>query len=216
MTTVYKLTTHDRLTRAGEENETQWGPGIEHTAPGIGNLCTSGWLHAYEHLLVAVLMNPVHANIKKPRLWEAEGDVGPREGSLKCGCRRLRTIRELPLPVITREQCVRAAIYLAGSVFGDDCPEWSSWADGWLSGADRGRVAARAAAVARAAAWAAEWAAARAAEWAAAGAAEWAAAAAAAAWAAEAVSRAPAVGDNLPFILEQAIADEMGLGGGVL
>ena len=188
MITLYKLTDRDGQTR----NDTQWGPGVSHSGTGKGELCGPGWIHAYEHPLIAVLLNPIHANFQSPRLWEAEGEVGLRDGQLKCGCKALTTIREIPLPAVTTEMRVRFGILCAKEVCA--YPAWNAWADRWLSGGDRSEAAAAAAAAEAAAAaaaaeavswaaWAAEAAAARAA-WA----AEAAAARAAAAGAAEAVS----------------------------
>ena len=66
---LYKLTRSNCTTR---EN-TLWVPGEWRETSGIGSLCSSGWLHAYEHPLLAILHNPIHAYIVNPRLWEAEG-----------------------------------------------------------------------------------------------------------------------------------------------
>jgi hypothetical protein len=151
---LYKLTDENAQTHGG----CQWGEGVTHTASGEGSLCDSGWIHAYEHPLLAVLHNPLHANFGSPRLWEAETtDENPlRDGQMKLGVRNLTTIREIPMPVITREQRVRYAILCAKSV----CPDkaWNEWADNWLSGKDRSEESA-AAVVWATAAWAAtEWA----------------------------------------------------------
>ena len=59
MTKLYKLTDQNHQTR----NNTKWGAGVTHTASGQGDLCTAGWLHAYTSPLLAVLLNPIHANI---------------------------------------------------------------------------------------------------------------------------------------------------------
>ena len=85
--TYYKLTDEYGCTR----NEVQWGPGVSHSAEGEeSRLCTSGCIHFYRDPLIAILMNPVHANFAKPRLWEcvAEGEViheplksGARDGN---------------------------------------------------------------------------------------------------------------------------------------
>jgi len=133
---LYKLTDGDGQTRNG----TQWGPGVSHSGTGEGELCGPGWIHAYEHPLIAVLMNPIHAGFENPRLWEAEGDVGLRDGQLKCGCATLTTIREIPLPEITAEMRVRFAILCAKYV--RVCSAWNAWADKWLSGEDRSAEAA--------------------------------------------------------------------------
>jgi hypothetical protein len=177
MIKLYKLTDGDGQTWNG----TQWGPGVSHSGTGKGELCGPGWIHAYEHPLIAVLMNPIHANFQNPRLWEAEGEVALRDGQLKCGCATLTTVREIPLPSITTEMRVRFAILCAKEVCA--CLSWNAWADKWLSGEDRTQAAAERACVR------AEAAAAAAAE---AAAAAWAAEAAAAAWAAEAARAAAA------------------------
>ena len=137
---IYKLTDSCGKTR----NDTQWGPGVSHSGTGVGELCGPGWIHAYEHPLVAVLMNPIHANIQNPRLWEAEGEIAMRDGQLKCGCKTLTTVREIPLPSITTETRVRFAILCAK----EECADlpWNAWADRWLSGEDRSEAAAGAAA----------------------------------------------------------------------
>jgi hypothetical protein len=192
MSTLFKLTDGDGKTR----NDTQWGPGVSHSGTGEGELCGPGWIHAYEHPLVAVLMIPIHAHFPNPRLWEAEGEIAIRDGQLKCGCKTLTTVREIPLPAVTTEMRVRFAILCAKEVCGADLP-WNAWADKWLSGGDRTQAAASAAW-----AWAASASAARAsasaraaeAAYAAEDAAEDAAWAAreAAAWAAEAAEDAAA------------------------
>jgi len=187
---LFKLTDRDGQTRG----RTQWGPGASHSGTGGGGLCGPGWIHAYEHPLVAVLMNPIHARVKTPRLWEAEGEVGLRDGQFKCGCKTLTTVREIPLPAVTTEMRVRFAIMCAAEVCAD--LPWNAWADRWLSGEDRSAEAAWAA---QATSWAA-YAAQAAASWAAHAAARAAAAAAWAAWAAEAAAAAAReVGHGIDF-----------------
>jgi len=124
-------------------------------------LCSDGWLHCYDSPLLAVLHNPIHANIQNPRLFEVEvsGDT-KNDNGMKRGFRKMRLVKEVSLPIVTREQQIRYGILCAKAVYTD--PEFVVWADQWLSGKDRTEAAARAAEVA----WAA-WAAAEAA-WAAA------------------------------------------------
>jgi hypothetical protein len=185
MTTLYKLTDKNGQTRGG----TQWAAGVSHSATGDKDqpLCSDGWIHAYEHPLLATLLNPIHANFSSPRLWEAEGEIGARDGQLKCGCRKLTTTREIPLPEVTTEQRIKFAILYAREVC--KSKEFLDWSDKWLSGEDRTEKSA--AEAARAAAEAEAWAAARAA-WAAEAWAAEAWAAEAEAWAAEAAARAAA------------------------
>jgi len=173
---LYKLTDQDDRTY----NNTQWGEGVKHMASGKGELCTDGWIHAYTDPLLAVLLNPIHANIQNAHLWEAEGEIGMDDHGLKVGCASLTTIRRIDVPVVTTEQRVRFSILCTRTVYTETT--WTMWADAWLSGVDRSAAAAW---VAGAAAWAAE--AAGAATGAAGAAAEAAEATAeAAAWAAEA------------------------------
>lgn len=142
---LYKLTDADGWTRRGEKNACQWGPDVTHSGTGEGELCGRGYIHAYEHPLIAVLMDPIHARyLPGGRMWEAEGEVALRVGHLKCGCVSLTTVREIDVPEITTEQRVRFAILCAKRVCDD--PKWNRWADGWLSGEDRSATAAEAAA----------------------------------------------------------------------
>ena len=145
---LYKLTDERGRTR----NNTHWGEGITHQAAGSAEcLCTSSYIHAYEHPIVAVLMNPIHKNLDPHtmRLWEADGDIALRDGPLKCGCKSLTTIREIPVPVITSEQRITIAIHSTRTVCTDIC--WNRWANAWLDGSDRSTEAARRA-------WRAAWA----------------------------------------------------------
>jgi hypothetical protein len=178
---LYKLTDANGQTH----NATQWGPGVTHETSGKGNLCDSGWLHAYEHPLLAVLLNPIHAKFDSPQLWEAEGEGDvKRDGQLKIGVTRLTTVREISLPAVTTEQRVRFAILCARHVYHD--PTWLAWADAWLDGSNRSQASASASSCATATASAAAAAAdaASAAAWAWASAALWAwASASAALWA---------------------------------
>jgi hypothetical protein len=185
---LIKLTDADGRTK----NETQWGVGVSHRARGDKSqeLCSGGWIHYYEHPVVAVLMNPIHGEFDNPIGWECKpGRIIKRDGQLKAGSRSLTTISRVDLPTLTTEQRVTIAIKCALSVY--HSAKFSQWAEGWLAGADRSAEAARAAA--KAAAWASE-AAAGAAGTAARAAAEaaWAARAAwaseAAAWASEAAA----------------------------
>ena len=211
MAKLYKLTDENGMTQGG----TQWGPGVTHSGTGEGGLCGPGYIHAYEHPLLAALLNPVHAGFQNPRLWEAAGEIALRDGQLKCGCVSLTTVREIPLPVITTEQRVRFAILCAKTVCGDE--KWNKWADDWLSGKDRSQSAAESAARAAmaaeaAAAWAAE--SAESAAWAAAQAAAWAAESAesaetVAARAAESAARSAAwaADCDLASIAEKAVSE---------
>ena len=143
MTKLYKLTDEQGRTRAGEDNELTWAVGVEHKTAGTGTrLCTADVIHACEHPLIAVLMNPVHADLNpaKLRLFVAEGNIVAREGQLKCGVHALKIVEEIHVPVLTIEQRVKFAILRAKCVCTDVA--WNAWADKWLSGENRSEAAA--------------------------------------------------------------------------
>jgi hypothetical protein len=158
---MIKLTDEKCIT----QNNTQWGKNVTHTAPGTGELCTRGWIHCYESIKQALLMNPIHANFQNPRAWECSWSGRIKKEKLKIGVQSLTTLKEIKVLEITIEQRVRFAICCALQVYQEE--SFCRWANNWLLGIDS---------AAEAAAWAARDAA---------GASAWAASAAeAAAWAA--------------------------------
>lgn len=129
---AYKLTDKNGYTK----NNTQWGPGVTHTAQGSAKtLCSSGWIHFYRDPLLAILMNPVHANFKEPILWECETSGEELHQPDKSGCKTLTTIKQIKLPAITETQIVAFAILSAKKVNHDI--SWNNWADNWLTNKDR-------------------------------------------------------------------------------
>ena len=140
---AYKLTDENNRTY----NDTQWGINVSHTATGTTTfLCSDGWIHFYTHPLLAVLMNPNHAKFVNPKLWEAEASGEMKHELLKSGCKTLTTIREIPLPKVSRIQRIAFVILCAKEVCKDE--KWNSWADKWLSGEDRSKETADVAAYA--------------------------------------------------------------------
>jgi hypothetical protein len=144
---VYKLTDENLQTYKGF----QWTLNKTYEVSGQGDLCSAGWLHAYEDPLLAVLHNPIHADYKNPRLFvaEADGEI-KRDGQMKLGCQKMILKEKIPLPVISDTQRTAYGILCAKEVCKD--PDWNLWADNWLSGKDRSESAAR---YARSAAWSA-------------------------------------------------------------
>ena len=132
MTKLYKLTTQDNYTRKGEYNQCLWGEGISHSGTGTGNLCGPGYIHAYTSPLLAVLLNPIHANLSSPKLWEAEGEVAKTDMGLKVGCVTLKLGIQIPLPTITIRQRVIFAILCARAV-GFVNSVWDEWADAYIN-----------------------------------------------------------------------------------
>ena len=141
--TLYKLTDSHHRTYGS----CTWGPGVSHETSGKGPLCSSGWLHAYEYPLLAVLLNPIHANFPAPVLWLAEGSGEClREGQLKLGVTKLTTVRILELPAVSTTQRIRFAILCALAVCTE--PRFVRWAQAWLDTSDRSATSAFAAAYA--------------------------------------------------------------------
>lgn len=139
---VYKLTDKRNQTY----NNTQWGPGVTHTATGEGkDLCTNAVIHFYRTPAIAVLANPIHANFDECNLWEAEVNEGDivAEDALNGGARSLTTIRQIEAPVITMEQRIKWGILAVEEVY--HAKKWNKWAEDWLSGKDRTEDSARAA-----------------------------------------------------------------------
>lgn len=106
----YKLTTRDLKTFNGF----QWEIGKKVTTNGMGGLCSSGFLHYYHHPLLAVLLNPLHADITDPRLFEAEAEgIHLDDNGLKGGCTEMTLVREIDLPEITTTQKVAFGILVS-------------------------------------------------------------------------------------------------------
>jgi hypothetical protein len=138
---VFKLTNQALQTH----NNYQWTVGEWCEAPGTGVLCTNGWLHWYHSPELALLLNPIHADIKDPRLFVAEASGAMRDDlGLKGGSTKLRIVQEIQYVAPTTEQRVKFAILCASAVCRDK--SFIKWANGWLDGSDRSCGAAAAAA----------------------------------------------------------------------
>lgn len=139
----------------------QWVVGEWKETDGTGDLCGPGWLHGYESAELAVLLNPIHANIRNPvGYWIEVGGRRQDDFGLKFGVTRMRIVRPVVLPVYTTEQYIRFAIRCVLAV--DPGPDFRVWALQWLTGQNRSPKAAEAVAVVltEAAPWATAWAAA--------------------------------------------------------
>lgn len=130
---AYKLTDPDGLTFGG----TQWGEGITHHTNGEGTLCGPGWLHFYNHPVLAVLLDFIHVGFGPyALLWEAEAEgrfLG--DNGLKFGCTKLTTLRQIPKPKVSPEKCAEFAIRCAVSVHKDVA--WRRRATKWLDRIDK-------------------------------------------------------------------------------
>ena len=134
---AYKLTDQNMQTYGG----CQWVLGEWKETSGEGDLGGPGWFHFYTHPLLAVLLNPLHANINYPRLFRAAAEGRTLDDcGLKAGYTKARLIEEVPLPDITTKQRVMFAILCARTVFFDKI--WIAWASAWTLGENRTEAAA--------------------------------------------------------------------------
>lgn len=118
-------------------NGTKWKPMVANpkgVRSGRGGLCSPGFYHAYDSPYLALLLNPVHANIQSPILWQAEWR-GKREddNGLKFGAAEMRVVRIVDEPIMTSNQRVAFAILCAAQVLDETLgPTWHDWAARWL------------------------------------------------------------------------------------
>ena len=157
---IYKLTNQQLQTHNGF----QWELGVAAPElPAGGDLCSSSYYHAYTSPLLAVFLNPIHADIKNPRLFEAEGfGESADDNGLKVGFKSMVLVKELELPAVTLTNRIAFGILCSLEVYKE--PAFVTWAENWLNGTDRSEEAAAAASwaaeeslwAAEAAAWAAE------------------------------------------------------------
>lgn len=132
MPIYYKLTDQDWFTRRGETNECLWGPNVTHKARrGKGSLCSDKYIHFYHSPELAALLNPIHANIKNPVLWECKARLALDDNGIKAGAKSLTTLQIIPLPKFSLIQHVAFAIYCAQEVYKGTA--WNIWASDWLT-----------------------------------------------------------------------------------
>ncbi len=135
MATLYKFTTTDDTSYGGME----WGTGVTNEATGDEeqDLCSDGWLHAYESIKLAFLMNPAHGNYGPTyHLWECTGTVGKTKQQTKVGCRELTSDTEIdPSGLIATDSMrLKFAILSARQVYAG--ATWDAWADAALASID--------------------------------------------------------------------------------
>lgn len=147
MKIIYKLTDKNLQTHNGY----QWKIGEWNETSGTGPLCSSGWLHCYDHPVKAVLFNQTYASFHNPKLFRGEADgTCLADGPMKLGYSRMRILEEIHPPVISLEKRIEFAIRAALQVYQE--PTFVAWAVKWLGGRDRDDAEA---AGARSAAWSA-------------------------------------------------------------
>lgn len=150
MQKYYKLLSQEMTSH----NDTKWEIGTTITILKPGKeMCTDQVLHCYNHPLLAVFLNPIHADIKNPLLFEIKVDEIVNSDGLKFASKSQTLLKEISLPEISTEQRIAISIKIAKTVYKDE--KWNEWADKWLSGEDRSSAAALGAARAAIAAGAA-------------------------------------------------------------
>ena len=133
----YKLLTQEMTSH----NNTKWELNVPVTIEKEGNkMCTDQVLHCYNHPLLAVILNPIHANIKNPLLFEISVDNIVASDGLKFASKSQTLIKEIPLPEISLEQKIEFGIRVAKTIYTEK--KWNEWADKWLDGSDRSKESA--------------------------------------------------------------------------
>ena len=139
----YKLTTQSMTTH----DDFQWQVGVKVTTSGEGELCGPGWLHYYDSPELAMLMNPIHADIENPIGWKVEAEgIHKLDHGLKGGCTEMTLLEQIELPDISITQRVRFSILCALAVYSE--PTFVRWANYWLNNEDRSAKTAQAIATA--------------------------------------------------------------------
>ena len=138
----YKLVSQQYTT----QNNTLWrdaqGKWLPVSASGEGSaLCTDGVIHFYDHPVLAVLFNPVHSEIRNPRLLKIRPSRLVAHDGLKGGCKYAHAVGELPVPSLSRTQWIEFAIRVALRVYKE--PSFRKWAHGWLTDKDRSSAVAQ-------------------------------------------------------------------------
>lgn len=134
----YKLLNQDLTSY----NHTEWEIGVPVTVTVEGNkMCSNQVLHCYNHPLLAVILNPIHANLSNPKLFEISVDKIVNNDGLKFASKSQTLLKKISLPFLSTVQKVEFAIKVAKTVYSDE--KWNEWADKWLSGSDRSIASAR-------------------------------------------------------------------------
>ena len=108
------------------------GGNVTHHAEGQGSkFYSDDYIYVYDNPLVAVLLNPIHANFPWPLLWEEDAVDVQSDRGLKFGAKEVTTLRQIPVPEISTEQTVRFGILCALAV--SKKAQFQSWAEAWLS-----------------------------------------------------------------------------------
>ncbi len=117
---LYKLTESDNTTYNGAM---EWEIGKTNFVKECKNpqLCSSDVIHAYENLNLALILNPVHADISNFNIYACEGNIAVKDYG-KCGVFALTPTKKIKTPQWYEDKKTRKkvlvlfAIYCAESV----------------------------------------------------------------------------------------------------
>ena len=86
----------------------------------------------YNDPLLAVMLNPIcdNYNLDTAKIWSCEWTI-----SGEAGRRNNKTLKEIELPRVTLNQRIAFGVICALQVYQE--PEFSKWAENWLSGKER-------------------------------------------------------------------------------
>jgi len=96
MMILYKLTNQDNTTHNGFK----WEVGNTYKIPQKERkmeMCNGGMFHAYRSIELGLLLNPIHAKISNPKLFEMKGKIQVEDFG-KVGTYSLSCIKEIKLP----------------------------------------------------------------------------------------------------------------------
>lgn len=109
---------------------------------GIPKMHRKTAFHFYDSPDAVAFMAPIHSDIPNPRLFEIEIDgIVKHNGHIGCS-KKMRIIREMPIPELSLDLRLAVAITCAMNC-GNKGPEWVKWAENWLSGKDRSYESAK-------------------------------------------------------------------------
>ena len=110
---LYKLTDQNGNT----QNNTNWIPKTTHEKQSCSNpeLCSANVYHAYTNANLALLLNPIHADISNPRMFECSGDIVVSDWG-KVGCFKMTSKKELQMPAWYTNQKTRKQVQVMFAV----------------------------------------------------------------------------------------------------
>jgi len=110
---LYKLTDQNGNT----QNNTNWIPKTTHEKQSCSNpeLCSANVYHAYTNANWTLFINPIHADISNPRMFECSGDIVVSDWG-KLGCFKKTSKKELQMPAWYTNQKTRKQVQVMFAV----------------------------------------------------------------------------------------------------